>query len=1142
MKPLILWGVCWALLHPILWGEVVTPLPPSEVRREVGGLGRSSNLDFEGNASFPDTVLRRALTRDIDYVLASHSAEPLDQLLVMIAERLRLGYRHSGFPEAKATATHRITGDHESILVSISEGPRYRQGAIRVEGAAGIDSAQLVNGLQKTDGGKAAVSYAGRIRTLMASYEMDLPPSDSAEPADSRTQAADFVSGKAGEPSTTQPSFTYLEKLVSSKADPAFWFPGEPLAFGDDDQLPMVGEVIILLAEQGRPLAKVTTRHDLRADGMADLVIHIDDAGPVATVGTVTVEGNVTNTAEEIIRLSGLATGQAATPSRLDEVQLALWRCGRFFPFAIDLRPHTTGDTEVDIHIRVRELEGIPPLSAPADPGQQVVLRFLDWLNSGMPGQELLLERQDPAVGGMIFGWAPPDCMLVNFTPPKNPTAVSAFMSEEGASIALQRAGRTHSARIKGFVQKLGGSFHIIPTNEEGSELAIAAAIGFSTKDSGGFFHADLMITPAYAFLKPDEIRTTADRVIISPAVIPYSIELDAATARPVALTRGDVHCKIVTARGAVRKRQKQLEAELASQAADSSATGWSDAIAGLMVAWGGAGEESPFTEPVIERVRKSARLIDLMAKPEILGALKKGYASFTAGMASTSDFTVPVTAGQEKSGTTLALLLGFGYLGLVEEYLPEAEWTGTFAREMMFILGGKTQHSAKVMNSLLADPAIGPCGSFACAELLEEIDPVTARRFRMKARAQCNAGAFRKDWRLLADSSGPVGRGFNRCLETISSFSVEDEATAIELLPRDMTAWLHAFVGKLRQHESGKPWSDSIAPQMDRLWDDILGVRMRNDLDRRLPPPVDPAEVAATIDDVPVPRHVVQVLEQQRLAPLLALSISGLDASRPWTRDPALAGAIRMIMVRNSMQQAGRYPSEKTIEEFLTQRFPHLAGKPDDDWIRLTGLNRANFGAWAALVGSTQQLLVDLQTNHVDPPDDVALRNYYEARATIYGRSVDTDMILIRSHEGTPVEVGRCFQRAEQLAELLGTGKPATDLEASGELGKEPAAEAFSRLNASLDSYQYSVMKAIAPLKAGEVSKPLEVGGGVAVIVLRATRQAEPPDFEGVKESVLEHWRAEDVANRARQWFEEHEAAANIQLLEAPRDAPASK
>jgi hypothetical protein len=1118
MKPLILWGSCWVLLLSATHGQEPSPDPPSAAPHQVGALGHSEAITFEGNASFTSDVLRRALTRDIDYVLASHVLERLDQFLPVIAGRLRQGYRNSGFPAAKVEARYRIVEKHGGILVSISEGPRYRQGAIRVEGDTAILPAKLVEALRKrTD--KDSGSYADRVRELMESHEDDLPSSE--EHSSSRTSFEEF--------------------LLSGQDGPA-WEPGEPCTFGEDNESPLILPVMSCLAGQARPLAKVTTRYEFNPDGTADLMIHITDAGPVTTVGQVTVEGHERSAAEAIARLSGLEPGQAVTPDLLDEAQLALWRSGRFFPFAIDMRPRGEGSREVDFHIRVREIEDVPPLSTPPTRDQEVVVRFLDWLNSGLPGEDLLFEREDPELGNLLVGWAPHECVMVNLITSKNSAGVSALLSIEGASITLRHADRAQAARFPGISRNLLGTLHILPSLNEKSKLRINAGIGFSTKTRGDFLNLDLLFTPAYAFLKSNEIRSTSDRVILSPAIIPYSIELDAATARPVAATRGKTICKIVTTTGAVRERQRQLEAELATQVAGSTPTGWSDAFAGLLKECTTAEGQGIFTAEAIEAAHNHVRRVELLAKPEVLNAFKKLCSDLTAGMGSTSEFTIPVNPEPKELSPTMALLLGFGYLGLIEDYLPEAEWIGTFAREMMFILGGKTQHSAEVMSALLADPAIGPCGSFFCAELLDEIDPITARRFRMKARAQCSAEEFRKDWKLLADSSGPVGRGFHRCLETLSSFSAEDEATASGLLPKEMTAWLPPFLGKLRQHESGKPWSDLIAPQMDKLWDDVLSVRMLSELDRRLPPPVDPAEMAAIIDEVPVPRHVVQILEQQRLDPLLALSVSGLDASRPWTRDPALAGAIRMIMIRNSMQQAGRYPTEEAIEEFLTQGFPHLAGKPDEDWIRQTGLKRADFGQWAALAGCTQQLLVDLRSDQPEAPDDATLRNYYEARATIYGRSVDTHMILIRSHEGTPAEVSRCFRRAEQLANLLGAGKTVADLEASGELEKEPAAEAFSREDVSLDSYQFPVMKAIASLKPGEVSQALEVAGGVAIVVMRASRQTEPPDFDAVKDSVLEHWRDEEVVNHARRWFEEHEAAATIQILEAPRGAPASE
>lgn len=1149
MKPLLLLVAYWVSLHSVSRGEEDLPEPSAvseetagtaeekDTGRDVGGLGRSNRIVFEGNTSFRSEVLRAALTRDVAYVLASHPSERLDRFLPVISERLRLGYRHSGFPDAKVSASHRVDGAQESILVSIAEGPRYRQGRIRVEGAAGIDTTELAKDLQRKTAKRDVVSYADRIRAFMATHAPGLPPSevDAVEPAIVDQTVPDFALGETGKPFKEEPALTYIYKILASGPDQSVWDPGEALAFGEEADSPMIERVNAFLSQQGRPLAKLSTRYERRDDGSADLVIHIEDLGPEARIGTVSVEGNVANSAEEISRAAGLLPGLAVTPARLDEAELALWRSGRFFPFAIDKQPRGDGSPEIDFRIRVRELEQVPPLSTPATPDQEVVLRFIDWLNSGIPGGELLIEREDPALGRLIIGWAPQDLWILNCTSSKNSTAVSLALSGESASIAIRNKDRALAARLKGFAQSFAGTFQILPSHVERSELGIAAAIGFSTKARADFFSADLLITPAYVFIKPEEIRRKGDRVIINAAISPYALELDAATARPLAATAGDKICKILTAPGSVRERQRRLDAELAKQDADTSAIGWVDGVIAILKEGSANGWENPLTEPMIDTTRKGARLIDLLAKPKVRELLRAGYADLVAELASQSEFTIPFDPGQAESSSMMALLAAFGYLGWVEEYFPEAEWAGTFAREMMFILGGKTRHSAEVMGALLADPGIGPCGSLICAQLLDEIDPPTALRFRTKARQQCSPEAFREDWKLLANSSGPLGRGFARCLEDIASFSAEDEAMAGELLPKNMSGWLHSFLGELRKHSAEKPWSDTIAAHMDRLWNEDLGARLREQIERELLPSADPAEVAALVDGIAVPHDFVRVLEEQHLGPLLRLSVPEFIEARPWTKDRALAGAIRMILLRNLLQRSGNYPADEAIEKYLNERFADLAGKPDEDWILQTGLSRARLGEWAALAGGTQQMLLRLRNDHGETPDDLVLRDYYEARAEIYGVNVDTDMIYLPSTEASPGEVARFYQRAEELGKLLGSGRTVAELESSGELQVEPAGQVFSRKDASLASFQYPAMKAIASLKPGEATEPMELGSGIAVFVLRASRKADAPDFEEAKDGLLEHWRDEKVANDAREWFEEKEANAVIQMLEVP-------
>ncbi|RYD66328.1 MAG: hypothetical protein EOP83_05340, partial [Verrucomicrobiaceae bacterium] len=186
------------------------------------------------------------------------------------------------------------------------------------------------------------------------------------------------------------------------------------------------------------------------------------------------------------------------------------------------------------------------------------------------------------------------------------------------------------------------------------------------------------------------------------------------------------------------------------------------------------------------------------------------------------------------------------------------------------------------------------------------------------------------------------------------------------------------------------------------------------------------------------------------------------IDESRPWTKDRALAGAIRMVMVRNHMQQVGLYPSEERIEEFLNHQFSDPTETMDDDWIRQTGATRAHLAEWIGLYCSINVLFTDLLAEHEHPSDDQTLRDFYEARASLYGNNVDTDMIFVRCTQETPGEFARCNLRAEQLAKELQSGRSAADLESSGELDAEPAAQAFSHKDASLISFRLSASKAI--------------------------------------------------------------------------------
>ena len=308
-------------------------------------------------------------------------------------------------------------------------------------------------------------------------------------------------------------------------------------------------------------------------------------------------------------------------------------------------------------------------------------------------------------------------------------------------------------------------------------------------------------------------------------------------------------------------------------------------------------------------------------------------------------------------------------------------------------------------------------------------------------------------------------------------------------------------------------------------------------ELDRELPLPIDASEVAATIEGAPVPRYLVRILEQLHMGPMRTLAPE-VDESKPWTKDRALAVAIRMVIARDHMRGIGLYPTEESIEEFLNAQFDDPTEKTDDDWIRQTGVTRTHLAEWLGLYCSINVLFDDLLAEHEHPSNDQVLRDFYKAHTSLYGTKVDTDMVFVPFTKDTPGDFARCNLRAEELAKELGQGRSTADLEASGELNAEPVAQAFSHKDASPISFRLSAAKAIAALKPGEVTEPMALGLGAVVFALRATRPADAPDFESVKDSVWEHWREHEVISHARQWFEEKEAGAKILVLDPPRSS----
>jgi hypothetical protein len=164
-------------------------------RRYVGVLGASSKLVFEGQASFSADQLHAALGRDPSFVLASHPAAECAAFLEVLRQRLWLGYRNSGFPQATIETALAPGADGGRAVARIVEGPRYRMGEIRIAGTRETDPDRLRAALLDADAAGPEQTMAALFRKTMAAYENLLPK---LEEESTQASAAALMPGTPG--------------------------------------------------------------------------------------------------------------------------------------------------------------------------------------------------------------------------------------------------------------------------------------------------------------------------------------------------------------------------------------------------------------------------------------------------------------------------------------------------------------------------------------------------------------------------------------------------------------------------------------------------------------------------------------------------------------------------------------------------------------------------------------------------------------------------------------------------------------------------------------------------------------------------------------------------------------------------------
>lgn len=319
---------------------------PMSVPAEENSLGWTNPEHWEILGSIRHEVrqLRDALAADIDVLLASRAPVDPEALASLLAERLAAGYRHSGFP--KAVVSSELVRDRQRIALSVKEGPHYRNGEVRVDGADTIPVEDLIQGLTDGTGPKDAFPRWTLPREQGGVIEWYKPNGEKV--------AEDSPVWNVGQSTRFE---SHLEKSVAETA-------------------------VRILQRCGYMDPTVTVRLDPQPNGKTTLVVNIDEEGPRATLGEIEVHGNERNTAEEILAYLGVKPGQPLDSDIAARWKWALQESARFYEAKVEITapPFGPGPSRLDIH--VVEIPDLPTLSEPATPLLQASVRAARWMTA----------------------------------------------------------------------------------------------------------------------------------------------------------------------------------------------------------------------------------------------------------------------------------------------------------------------------------------------------------------------------------------------------------------------------------------------------------------------------------------------------------------------------------------------------------------------------------------------------------------------------------------------------------------------------------------------------------------------------------------------------------------------------------------
>lgn len=808
------------------WFLVVAWFGQAAVAGQPGPVGTerdARSLTIEGTAAFAPQQIKDALLLNSAFQLAADASTPLDDYLKTLQRLIRTGYRDAGFPNVEVSAS--VDAKTGTVVVHVTEGPRYLAGDIRISGGKTIPVAQLVERLSKPHPPKDAVAQL--------------------ETANNGATALRWVD---------------LDGADAELQGPV-WRPGKPapfLAMGESDS-ELHRAVADALADFGYFFAQFTV--DVVADAASrkgHLAIHVSGEGVRSAFADAEIHGNQANARGDILKYLAFQPGGPATREELARLQARLWHSGRFIKSSVTLLRPAKPTDPAKVRIDLVELQGATPLSKPLSREEELLLKCRDrTANPDCGDGDFVFDLRGKEGSGTIVV-SPRGGMFLGLeysgTPGQNRAEYRTILSSEEIGLYCISGGRKFTARPPGgqLIGSLG--LRLNENANEANEGRSMLAFSFGCKSDHSHsalpvkltmgldpaFFVDLAHRPLTKVTVQDgrmilsshkeTIRLDATTGKLLEYVVTAAAEAEAQDDRPSGKktspspSTGESHgtMRIAFSPGEFRRR---LEAAHAATSQATNAWDGSRPVSSLLSFFSDEdrlwqwipGADGRRAQQIVRRM-----LNQNVAEPLDLVALKLLGAGKSSATDEAPDFVIREASGSSRKTDQDSLQWVAFSWAMAREFVRPGSWPEVATQAAWRMAAGGDESALRDWKKLYESHQSGPLCFLACGALLKGLNSPMAQLMAARGLGRLSIDDFRKEYSTLLDPKYRVGQFAHRVAAFLRELDDRDLDCVAGLFPGGFARRFQKWGRGLKQNRQRSP-DEALPELLDGLWQDGL-------------------------------------------------------------------------------------------------------------------------------------------------------------------------------------------------------------------------------------------------------------------------------------------------------------------------------